>query len=130
MPRTHMVIPDTQVKEGVPTEHLEWIGRYAAEKKPDVIVCLGDFADMPSLSSYDKGKKSFEGRRYTKDIDATQQAMVRLMTPIADERGRLKRNKEKQWNPHLVMLLGNHEHRINRAIEDDAKLRSEERRVG
>lgn len=119
---THMVIPDCQVKEGVPTEHLEWIGRYSAEKKPDVIVCLGDFADMPSLSSYDKGKKSFEGRRYTKDIEATQQAMVRLMTPIADERVRLKRNKEKQWNPRLVMLLGNHEHRINRAIEDDAKL--------
>ena len=57
-----MVIPDVQCKEGVDISHLEWIGKYAAEKKPDVIVCLGDFADMPSLSTYDIGKKSFEGR--------------------------------------------------------------------
>src|SRR5574340_372298 len=119
---THLVIPDTQVKEGVPTEHLEWIGKYAAEKKPDVIVCLGDFADMPSLSSYDKGKKSFEGRRYTKDIEAAKEAMTKLLTPIKDEIVKLRAGKRKYWTPRLVMLLGNHEHRINRAVEDDPKL--------
>ena len=53
------VIPDCQIKEGVPTEHLEWAGQYIADKKPDVIVNIGDFWDMPSLSSYDKGRKDF-----------------------------------------------------------------------
>ena len=58
----HLIIPDCQVKDGVPLEYLEWIGHYIVEKKPDVIINIGDFADMPSLSSYDVGKKSFEGR--------------------------------------------------------------------
>ena len=40
--RRYVVIPDTQVKPGVPTDHLEWAGRYVAEKRPDVVVHLGD----------------------------------------------------------------------------------------
>ena len=58
----HMVIPDTQVKPGCPIEHLKWAGQYAVDKKPDVIVHIGDHWDMPSLSHYDKGTTSFEGR--------------------------------------------------------------------
>lgn len=119
---THMVIPDCQVKEGVDISHLTWIGKWAAEKKPDVIVCLGDFADMPSLSSYDVGKKSFEGRRYSKDTIVTQVAMKNLMIPIWEEQQRLIDNKKKRWNPRMVMTLGNHEDRINRAINNDPKL--------
>jgi len=45
-------------------DHLTWAGQYAVDKKPDVIVHIGDHWDMPSLSHYDKGTKSFEGRRY------------------------------------------------------------------
>lgn len=37
------VLPDTQVKDDVPTEHLEWAGKYLSEKKPDVIVMIGDW---------------------------------------------------------------------------------------
>ena len=119
---THMVIPDVQAKDGVDLSHLEWIGKWAAEKKPDVIVCIGDFADMPSLSSYDIGKKSFEGQRYVRDISSAIGAMTKLMTPIFEEQTRLFNNKKKQWNPRLVMTLGNHENRINRAVENDPKL--------
>lgn len=53
----HLIIPDTQVKPNSPTEHLRWAGMYAAEKKPDVIVHIGDHFDMPSLSTWDVGKK-------------------------------------------------------------------------
>ena len=117
-----LVLPDTQVKPNNPTEHLTWFGKWAVEKKPDYIVCLGDFADMESLSSYDKGTKSFEGRRYTKDIEAAVEAMGVLLDPIRTEQQRLVRNKDKQWNPKLVLTLGNHENRINRAINNDPKL--------
>ena len=48
------VIPDVQAHSGTDITHLIAAGKYAVEKKPDVIVCLGDFADMPSLSSYEK----------------------------------------------------------------------------
>jgi hypothetical protein len=117
-----MVIPDCQVKPDVSTDHLSWAGKYAVDMRPDVIVNIGDFWDMPSLSSYDKGKKSFEGRRYTKDIDAGNAAMALLMAPIIEEQQRLKRNKEKLWKPRLVFTLGNHENRIARAVDNDAVL--------
>lgn len=118
----HFIIPDVQVRPGDDFTFLRKIGQYIADKKPDVIVCLGDFADMPSLSSYDVGKKSFEGRRYTNDIDAAVEAMNALMLPISNEQIRLQMNKKRRWNPRLVMTLGNHENRINRAVNNDPKL--------
>jgi len=118
----HLVIPDTQVKPGSTTEHLKWAGMYAAEKKPDVIIHLGDHWDMPSLSTYDVGKKCFEGRRYNDDIIAGKNAMDDFLLPIEQERSRLRRNKKPMWNPRMVFLLGNHENRIMRAINDDSKL--------
>ncbi len=118
----HLVIPDCQVKPGHSVEYLKWIGQYAAEKKPDVIVCIGDFADMPSLSSYDVGKKSFEGRTYKADVKAVHNAMESLMRPIRDEQLRLIKNKDRRWKPRMVLTLGNHEHRIDRAVEYDRKL--------
>lgn len=118
----HFVIPDCQVRPGDDFNYLSKIGQYIADKKPDVIVCLGDFADMPSLSSYDVGKKDFEGRRYTNDIDAAVEAMNALMLPISNEQIRLQMNKKRRWNPRLVMTLGNHENRINRAVNNDPKL--------
>lgn len=120
--RKHMVIPDCQVKPDESTEHLKWAAMYAVKHKPDVIVCIGDFFDMPSLSSYDKGKKSFEGRRYKKDIEAGQLAMSVFMNVIISEQNRNRRNKEKIWKPELHFMLGNHEERILRAVENDAML--------
>ena len=81
-----LVIPDTQVKPGVNTDHLEWAGRYAVKMKPDVIVHIGDHWDMPSLSSYDKkGSRQMEGKRYVQDIAAGNEAMDRFMAPITEE---------------------------------------------
>lgn len=119
---THLFIPDNQVKPGVPLDHLRWIGEYIVKKKPDVIINIGDFADMPSLSSYDKGKKSFEGRRYVNDIKSVHEGMEILMKPLADYNAKMIRHKMKQYKPRLVMTLGNHEYRIIRAIEDNSQL--------
>ena len=118
----HLVIPDTQIKPDEDTSHMEWAGHYAVSMKPDVIIHLGDHWDMPSLSSYDTGKKSFEGRRYTKDIASGNVALEQFLVPIRREQERLKVNKKKQWNPRLVFLMGNHEYRIDRAVQNDAKL--------
>ena len=118
----HLILPDAQVKSGVPLEQLTWAGKYAAYKKPDHIICIGDFADMPSLGMYDVGKRSFEGRRYKLDIDAAHKGMDLFMQPIRDEQNRQRQNKEKIWKPKLTLTLGNHEDRITRAIEADPKL--------
>lgn len=52
-----LVIPDTQCKPGINMSHLTHIGKYIVDKKPDVVIHLGDHWDMHSLSSYDKGKR-------------------------------------------------------------------------
>ena len=118
----HLIVPDTQIRPGVPTDHIEWASRYALEKRPDVIVILGDWADMASLSSYDVGKKSFEGRTYRNDILAANDALQRFMAPISADINRRKNKHRVRWNPRLIFCMGNHEDRINRAIETDRKL--------
>jgi len=118
----HLVIPDVQIRDGDNTDFLRCIGNYIVAKKPDKIVCLGDFADMPSLSSYDIGKKSFEGKRYTKDINASIDAMNVLFDPLDKYNFQQVKTKHKRYEPELFMLEGNHEHRITRAVNNDAKL--------
>lgn len=120
--RVHMMIPDTQVTPDSPTDHLGWIGKYIVEQQPDVIVQIGDFADMESLSTYDKGKRQFEGRRYIRDISAARDAMERLLAPLNEYNEKRKAYKERQYRPEMHLTLGNHEHRIQRAIDDDARL--------
>lgn len=117
----HVVIPDGQVRPGVPLQHWDWVGNYISEKHPDFIHNMGDFNDMASLSSYDVGKACYEGRRYKDDIEYGKEAMATLMAPINKEKKRLKK-RGLHWDPKLELYLGNHEHRIDRAVDDDPKL--------
>lgn len=113
-----LVLPDVQAKPGIDFSYLSRIGQYALDKRPDIIVCGGDFADMPSLSSYDKGKRSFEGRRYKRDVEAAQFAMQAFLKPINDYNEKQKR----PYKPRMVLCYGNHEQRIERATNDDPML--------
>lgn len=113
-----MVIPDVQAKPGLDFSYLRRYGMYALEKRPDKIVIGGDWADMPSLSSYDKGKRSFEGRRYKRDVEAAQFAMQAFLGPIEE----YNKTAKRPYLPAKELLLGNHENRINRATDDDAML--------
>ena len=117
-----LVIPDVQAKPSDDFTFLSWIGQYIVAKKPDVIVCIGDFADMESLCTYDVGTKGFEGRRYTKDIGAAQEAMMTLMLPIETYNDRQAASKHALYKPRKIMLLGNHENRIDKAVNRDPKL--------
>lgn len=118
----HLVIPDCQVKPGICLKYLENIGKYIVEKQPDVIVQIGDFADMPSLSSYDIGKKSFEGRTYKADIKAVHKGMETLLGPLWKYQEKQRKAKKKVYSPRMILTLGNHEDRIDRAIDNDRKL--------
>lgn len=122
----HVVIPDTQIKPGGRWDHCDWVGRYIVDQfkdKPDIkIVHLGDHWDMPSLSSYDKGTKSMEGRRVQADLDAGNEAFRRLNAPLERlNAGRRKRGQE-EWLPEKHFLFGNHEDRLSRAINHDPQM--------
>lgn len=122
MSKRIFVLPDVQAKPGHDFSYLMRAGQYVVDKQPDVIVCIGDFADMPSLSSYDKGKRAFEGRRYKRDIEASHEAMSAFLTPMTDHNAKARKNKERLYRPSMVLTLGNHEARIDRATNEDAML--------
>jgi hypothetical protein len=126
-PKVHVVIGDTQVKPGVPTKHLSWIGQYIVDqfagREGVEVVHLGDHADMPSLSSYDKGTQKLEGKRVVRDIEAANTGFDLLMEPLdTHNKKQRKARSGKVWNPSRTILEGNHEHRIVRAANADAQL--------
>lgn len=111
-PVSHLIIPDTQVKPGVPIDHFLWAGRFAADVKPDKIIHLGDHWHMDSLSSYEtRGSKFFEGKRVLEDVEAGNSALENFEVGLGTFQP-----KEK------LLLRGNHEYRIIKAVNNDPKL--------
>ena len=121
MGRTHLVVGDVHTKPGQDFRRLDWLGQIIVERKPEVIVFIGDFADMESLSSYDEGKKSAEGRRYKADCQAAKDGMDRVLAPLRAYNEKQARDHKQRYKPEMHMILGNHENRIDRAVENDAK---------
>jgi hypothetical protein len=113
--KMHLIIPDVQTRPGVRLDHLEWIGNFIVDKKPDTIICIGDFWDFSSLSSYDKGKLAFEGRRYVNDIKAGRQGMENLLKPMDD----YNRTAKEKYKPEMHFTLGNHEQRVIRLVDEN-----------
>lgn len=104
---THLIIPDTHAHYQHHNRRAEWLGKLINDVKPEVVIHLGDSADMPSLSSYDRGTKSFQGRSYRADIDAHLDFNDRLWSTV---------RSTKRKMPRRIFLEGNHEHRIKKAI--------------
>lgn len=113
-----LIIPDTQVRKGVPTDHIRAAGNYIARHQPDIIVVMGDWWDMPSLSLYNTTLQA-EGARITEDLNAGYDAFDLLLEPIERLNKKLARDKKKQYNPRKVYITGNHDPqvRIPRFIE-------------
>jgi hypothetical protein len=122
MTKTILVIPDAHATPKHNNNRFDLLGRLIIDRKPDVIVNIGDFADMASLCSYDKGKKSFEGRRYKDDVSAVIDAQERMFKPMHEYNARQRETRHKQYNPELILTLGNHEQRISRVTELQAEL--------
>ena len=119
---THLMIPDTQCKPGVDMNYLRWVGEYIVEKRPDVIVHIGDHADMPSLSSYDKGKRAAEGKRVQDDIEASIMGMNILLRPLYHLQRQQEEAGVEVYKPRMVFTLGNHEERIMRHVNANPEL--------
>jgi hypothetical protein len=120
--RRHLVIPDAQHKPGNDLTHVKWAAQAIVEYKPDVIVVIGDWWDLPSLSMHDApGSKEAEGRRVKPDIDIGNEAFELLVAPMMKERKRLRDGHRPRWEPECHFLFGNHEDRLSRAIFRDPK---------
>lgn len=118
-----LFIPDTQVKPGVNTDHLEAVGNLIVDMQPDVVIHIGDHWDMPSLNSYEKpGSKYFHNKTYKDDVEAGLAGMDRLLGPLRSYNTRAYRNKKRGYHPRLVFCMGNHEYRVDRAVHQDPRL--------
>ena len=121
-PRRHFIIPDTQTRPGVPLDHLDWIAEYLAEKKPDVVIHLGDHWDFPSLNGHEEpGSVPLEGARYADDLFVGNEAFKRLCLPMEKEIARLASGHRKRWAPRKVFITGNHEVRADRVANNNPK---------
>jgi len=117
MPRKHFIIPDTQVRPGVPLDHLDWIGKALVEYQPDVVVHLGDHFDFPSLNSHEKpGSLPLEGLRYADDVRVGNEGFARICAPMEAEQ------RKSRWRPEKHYIIGNHDIRPDRVASNDPKL--------
>ena len=94
-----LVIGDAHVKPGISQERFDWLGKLLHDIRPDIVVDMGDWSDMESLSSYDKGKKGFQDRSYRRDVDSALEAYDRVIRPL---------QKAKKKQPKFIALTGNH----------------------
>src|SRR5690606_37688479 len=113
MSTCHLVIPDPHAHPDIPNDRADWIGRLILDVRPDVVVNLGDMWDFPSLSSYERGRKSFWGRAYKKDLEAGLDFDARLWAPIREA---------KRRHPFKVFIEGNHENRLKRLLDVQPEL--------
>jgi len=118
----HLIIADTQCKPGHNFAHLRALGKYIVEKRPDVVIHIGDHFDMPSLSSYDRGLKSFEGRRFKEDLEAGHIGMEILLGPLKQLQESQRRGKKRVYLPRMIFCMGNHEDRIDRFANEHPEL--------
>lgn len=121
-PRRHVVVPDTQVRPNVHTDHIDWIAQAIVEYQPDVVVHLGDHWDFPSLNGHEEpGSAPLEGARYQDDLQSGNEAFKRLSEPMDAEIKRRRDKHRERWNPRKVFLKGNHETRADRVANNNPK---------
>jgi len=113
-----VVIADTQVTSTAPVEHLEAIAEYIWKHKPAHIVHIGDHWDFESLSFYASPEEK-EGRRLVDDLKAGNDALE-IITNFIDSKNSTA--KQKKYKPSLDFIMGNHEYRLNRMIENNPHL--------
>lgn len=106
----HLVIPDQHAHPDHNNDRFTWLGEFIKDLKPTKIINIGDGADMESLCSYDFNKSDFHTRRYKADVDSWLDAQERIWAPI---------KKAKKRKPASYYCVGNHENRINRAIDNN-----------
>lgn len=105
------VLPDTQIRPDIDYTFLKSIAKHISEVKPKYLIMLGDWHDMKSLSSFDKGKKSHEIFNYIEDIESGNDADEYFFSWLKVFWPTYKRKMKR------IKLYGNHEDRIKRAME-------------
>ena len=112
--KTAVVFSCAHTDPDVGNERFNWLGKFLYDLKPDMVIDLGDGADMRSLNTYDtRYPQAVCSQSYEGDINAYNDAQERL-------RWAFRHHKRKR--PFWVGFEGNHENRIKKAIAHDPRL--------
>jgi predicted phosphodiesterase len=100
-----LTIGDAHCAPGQDLRRFKALGKLIVDESPDVVVSIGDFLTLDSLSDWDKSKRGkMEGRRYKADISSGNRALDLIQLSTA---------------PRYVYLMGNHEYRLPRYLDYD-----------
>ena len=113
MSKNILVVPDQHAHPEYSNDRADYLARLIVDRKPDIVVNIGDAGDFPSLASYDKGKRSYHGRSYLADVQSHLDFQDRVWSPV-------KRLKKKM--PDRYFFIGNHEQRIDRVLDMSPEL--------
>jgi hypothetical protein len=109
-----VVVPDAHAMplgSRYDNERFTWLGKFVKDEKPDCVISIGDWADIPSLAGFDPlGSIQTEGQRYADDVAGSVDALERFELA------------SKGWSGRKVITLGNHDVRADRAAARDAKM--------
>jgi hypothetical protein len=103
----HLIIGDSHAHPDFSNERFTYLGKLIHDLRPDVVINIGDLADMASLCFHSKPIE-LEGARYKRDCASAIDAQERLFHEV-------KRHKKKL--PRFVWTLGNHDIRPQRFVE-------------
>lgn len=109
-----VVIGDLHAHPDYDLKRFEEAGRLVAQEQPDVVVQIGDWADMCSINSHGS-KLELESRRLREDIEVTRESLALFDDPI---------RKRKKKLPRKVLTKGNHEFFIDRLVAQHPNLQS------
>lgn len=108
-----VLMGDPHARSDESNDRFRIAGNFINEVRPAKFGCVGDFGCFPSLSSYDVGKKSHEGMRYSADVLSVIDAQEILFRTI---------KKAIKANLLSFLLGGNHdEGRIAKALNNNAQ---------
>ena len=109
--KVHLVIGDSHSNPEEGNQRFQSLGRMVKEISPDVVIDIGDSADMSSLLHIESGSKAplLEGHSYWKDIDCYLDAKQRYHHFLGKSSAR------------HVRIIGNHEERIDRYLSTDPR---------
>jgi len=99
-------------------------------KREQLLAKIGQTLEEEGITSFDEldeekrtalVAKIFNEDR-AEDIEAAKEGMKLLLAPLKEHQAKQRKNKEKVYKPRKVFLLGNHENRIDRAINNSPAL--------
>jgi predicted phosphodiesterase len=118
-----LVFSDAHDKPGTDQLRFTALGNLIAHSRPDVIMQLGDFMTMDSLSRWNVNKRlTMEGVRYKKDVQSARAAIHKMWLPVYNLQCSQRESKKAVYRPQVYWFEGNHECWVSAYLEQHPEM--------